>query len=246
MLAKIEKLTKEDIASICDHTYLNRPEAFRGKSENPVEKRKSEFYNFLEESADIKPYAICVRPEDCEKAKDFLGKTDIVIASVVGFPDGNWYSTVMKTAETNLALSYGAREIDMVLNYDRFKDGDLKYIEKEVKAVKERVAERKGLLKLILETSELTNEQVKEISILANDWDIDFIKTSSGFASSGADIEKSKIMREYFKKGVKVSGGIKKENIYQLLGAISGRDDGYIDLDPKKIRVGESSLLKNL
>jgi deoxyribose-phosphate aldolase len=53
-------------------------------------------------------------------------------------------------------------------------------------------------------------------------------------------------MREYFKKGVKVSGGIKKDNIYQLLEAASGRDDEYIDLDPNKVRIGESSLLEKL
>jgi deoxyribose-phosphate aldolase len=109
MLVKINELTKQQIASICDHTYLNRPEAFRGKAENSVEQRKKEFYSFLERSVELKPYAICVRPEDCQHTKDFLGKTDIVIASVVGFPDGNWYSTKIKVAETDLALSYGAK-----------------------------------------------------------------------------------------------------------------------------------------
>jgi deoxyribose-phosphate aldolase len=116
----------------------------------------------------------------------------------------------------------------------------------EIEAINNRVAEANGLLKLILETSELTQEQVKELAILANNWGVDFIKTSSGFASKGAEAEKVRTMREYFKKGVKVSGGIKKDNIYQLLEAASGRDDEYIDLDPNKVRIGESSLLEKL
>jgi deoxyribose-phosphate aldolase len=247
MQVKIKNLTKEQIASVCDHTYLNRPEAFRGRVENPVEARRQEFYKFMEESVRLNPYAVCVRPEDCRNARDFLGKkSEIVIASVVGFPNSNDYPTDFKIAETELAMRYGAKEIDMVLDYERFKQGDTDYIEKDIEAVKNRVAERHGLLKLILETSELSEEEVAEIAKLANDWGVDFIKTSSGFASKGAEAEKVRIMKEHFKKGVKISGGINAENIYMLLEAASGRNDGYIELDPAKIRIGESSLLQKM
>ena len=111
MLVKIDELTKQQIASICDHTYLNRPEAFRGKAENPVKYRNQEFEDFLEKSIDLKPYAVCVRPEDCRHTDDLIDHSNIIVASVVGFPDGNWYPTSMKVAETELALSYGAKEI---------------------------------------------------------------------------------------------------------------------------------------
>lgn len=104
-LKLITKLTPQEIASICDHTFLNRSEAFKVKAEkgqNPIELRKQAFYKFLEEtvSSQLQPYAICIRPEDVRHAKAYLedkvGGGEIKIASVAGFPDGAWYVQNLK------------------------------------------------------------------------------------------------------------------------------------------------------
>src|SRR3989339_813901 len=102
-----------------------------------------------------------------------------------------------------------------------------------------------AIIKLILETSALNKKQIKSISELANnETDVDFIKTSTGFGKYGATVENLKIMRENFSRGIKISGGVNTKNVGQLLSAAVKRDDGYIDLNPMKIRIGESGLLK--
>ncbi len=249
-LKQISKISLEDIASICDHTFLNRSEAYRNSGIDAPSKRKEEFYSFLNETINFKylPYAICVRPEDVSWAKKFLDEHQkkVVIASVVGFPDGSWYSTKFKLAETRLALEDGAQEIDMVLNYERLKQKDLEYVEKEIEAIVDLVHRYNGLLKLIFENCQLDNQQIKTACQIAEKLKVDFIKTSTGFGKFGAKSEHLKIMRENFSRGVKIAGGVRPENLTELLSATSGRTDGDIDLDPKKIRIGESSLLKKL
>ncbi|VVB78815.1 Deoxyribose-phosphate aldolase [uncultured archaeon] len=255
MIKSISDLTSEDIAGICDHTFLNRSEAYRekaGKGESPVNLREKAFYNFLNETAESKlvPYAICIRPEDVLHARSYLdskGKDQIVIASVAGFPDGSWYTTEFKINETRLAINNGANEIDFVLNYNLMKNKDLKGIESEISDINEVAKEKYDILtKMILETSELSDEQIISACQIADRCAIDFVKTSTGFSSFGAKAEHLRIMRENFSRGVKMSGGVNYENVRELLYAASGRSDGYIDLDSKKIRIGESSLLGKL
>ena len=249
VVAKIAELTPEQIASICDHTFLNRPEAFRKEGLNASDERRKEFEKFMNEmlSGKALPYAVCVRPEDVAHAKEILKqnhKKKIVIASVVGFPDGSWYDTKFKVAETKLALKAGAKEIDMVLSYDRLKKGEIEYVEQDIKSVVDAAHKKKALVKLIFETSELSNEEIVTVCKIADKLGVDFVKTSTGFTAAGAKAEHLKLMRENFSKGVKMSGGVKKDNIAELLTAVSGRDDGMIELDSLKIRVGESGLLK--
>lgn len=249
-IVKIDSLTPQQVASICDHTFLSRQECFRKEGVNASDERMGEFEKFISEMlAGPLPYAICVRPEDVKHAKKRLKKnykTGLVIASVVGFPDGSWYSTKFKVAEAKLALKDGASEIDMVINIRKLKNGKLDAVEKDINAVVKACHKRKALVKLILETSELTNEEIITACKIAEKTGVDFVKTSTGFTAAGAKPEHLKLMKENFSRGLKMSGGVKKENLTELLAAASGRDDGMIELDPKKIRVGESSLLKGL
>jgi deoxyribose-phosphate aldolase len=249
MIKKISELTPGDIASVCDHTYLDRPEAFRGKAENPVTAWGEDFSKFLLEMVGGKliPYAVCVRPEtvDCtKKFLDHVNKTNIKIASVAGFPHCV-YDTETKIEEAVKAIENGADEIDFVLNYAALNDGDFDYVMEEIRQM--GIFEGGGTLtKLILETSELSLEQIAWVSGLADIHGIDFIKTSTGFSSAGAKAEHLRIMKKKFSRGIKMSGGVNEKNVYELLEAASGRNDGYIDLDPLKIRIGESSLLKKI
>lgn len=167
-----------------------------------------------------------------------------MIASVVGYPDGSWYSTDFKVAETKLAIKHGAKEVDMVLDCEKFKKGKLKYVKKDISSVVKVAHKKNVLVKLILETSLLTNDEIVSICKIADELGVDFVKTSTGYVIAGATAEHLKLMRENFSKGVKMSGYVKPNNVRELLVAASGRDDGMIDLNPLKVRIGESSLLK--
>ena len=126
ILAKISELTPAQIASICDHTFLTRPEIVRQEGLDSNAKYKSDFEKFMLDmiNGKLMPYAVCVRPEDVAHARKMLlknGKESIIVASVVGFPHGSWYSTDFKVAEAKLAIKHGAKEVDMVLDCERFK-----------------------------------------------------------------------------------------------------------------------------
>ncbi len=254
-LLLIDTLTPQQIAVICDHTFLNRSEAYRqaaGKGDSPVQLRAKAFLSFIESTVanpERLPYAVCVRPENVTPAINYLaekGHSEVKVASVVGFPDGSLYDTGFKAAETQLALARGAEEIDMVLNYARFKAGDLTYVRTDIQSVVDAAHRDRALVKLILETSELDGDQIKRACELASCIGVDFVKTSTGFAAGGAKAEDVAVMRANFEGGVKISGGIVPENVKELLYAASGRRDGYIEMNPLRVRIGESSLLAKL
>lgn len=248
-LITIRDLTQEQIASICDHTFLRRSESFspEGPITSRVQAREKAFFSFLEETIALpyKPYAICVRPEDVHHAASFLASNSspIRIASVVGFPDGSHYSTELKIAEAEQALHDGAHEIDMVLNYSALKKGKMQEALADVQSVSNVVHAKKALLKLILETCELSNDQIIQAIAIATEAKCDFVKTSTGFGSAGASEADLKLMRGTFLGGVKISGGVTQNTVLTLLAAASGRTDGLIDLNPLKVRIGESGLL---
>jgi deoxyribose-phosphate aldolase len=244
MRKKVEELTEADIASICDHTFLQRSEAYKKEAkseESPTRLRKKAFTDFLEKTKALlyKPYAVCVRPENVAQAVKALNNTGIKIASVVGFPDGCTYSTAFKVSETLLAVENGAEEIDMVLNYDKLKQGEIGFVTEEINAVLEAAGD--AVVKLILETSELNTEEIILACKTAVECNVPFIKTSTGFSAYGAKAGDLNIMKQHFKRGIKMSGGITKENVKELLTALS--DNDMIELNPMKIRIGESGLL---
>jgi deoxyribose-phosphate aldolase len=254
VLARISELTPLQIASICDHTFLTRPEVARQEGLDSNAKYKSDFENFMQDMINSKliPYAVCVRPEDVVHVRKLLkkhGKESIIIASVVGYPHGSWYTTDFKVAEAKLAIKHGANEIDMVLDCERlkkeFRKNKFNHVKKDVSAVVKACHNKKALLKLILETSLLTNDEVIAACKLADELGADFVKTSTGYVLAGAKAGHLKLMRANFSRGIKMSGWVNKDNVAELLAAASGRDDGMIELDPLQIRIGESGLLKS-
>lgn len=248
-LARIDDLTIEQVACICDHTFLYRAESYlhtAAAGESPVRLREIAFQAFLEECCVLRPYAICVRPEDVLQAKQYLeerGLSSVMVASVVGFPDGASYSTDFKVAETRLAMSCGAGEIDTVLNYDLLKARKYHSALDDVRAVVDVSHAGGAVVKLILETAELDRDMIRRACDLAREAGADFVKTSTGFGAHGARPEDVRIMRDSFDKGVKISGGVKPGNFKSLLEAASERNDGRILLDPSRVRIGESALL---
>lgn len=248
----INEITIEQIASICDHTFLERVENFRDaikEGKSAIQSREKSFHAFLEHTLNLPslPYALCIRPEDCSYVYRFL-KThrldkDIAVCSVVGFPDGNAYSHNFKKMESHLAIEAGAKEIDTTLPFKNLKKGDLRFVETNILSVSKICRTNNVKLKLIIESSELTTDEIQLACRIAKNSGVDFIKTSSGFSSKGASLEALKTIRKYFPGGIKISGGVKKENFKDFLHVLSENSDGKIHLNPKNLRIGESKLL---
>ena len=178
-----------------DHTIL-KPEA----TEEDVKRVCAEArkYDFA---------SVCINPCYVPLAAKELKGTDVKVCTVIGFPLGA-NSTKIKALEAKDVVANGAQEVDMVLNVGKVKEGDYDYIAKEVAAVKEACEGR--LLKVILETCLLTDEEIALASKAAVKGHADYVKTSTGFSKGGATPHAVKIMREAVGPniGVKASGGV--------------------------------------
>lgn len=152
--------------------------------------------------------SVCIAPSYIKYAKEQLARTDVLICTVIGFPLG-YNATSVKVYETKIALDHGADEIDMVINIGRFKNKEYEYVLNEIKAIKE-VCDNK-VLKVIVETALLTNQEIKTITEIVLKSGADFIKTSTGFSFRGASFEDVEIMKSIAqdKLLIKASGGIK-------------------------------------
>ena len=181
-----------------------------------------------EEAIEHEFYSVCVNGCYVVDAKHLLQGTDVKIAAVVGFPLGAM-TTAAKIFEAKEAVENGASEIDMVINVAKLKDGEFEYVENEIRQIKEAIGD--NVLKVIIETCYLTDEEkVKacELSLAAK---ADFVKTSTGFGTDGATYEDVKLMKSVVGDNVKVkaSGGVRDKETAQK----------YIDLGAE--RLGTSS-----
>ncbi|MEY3561806.1 MAG: deoxyribose-phosphate aldolase [Actinomycetota bacterium] len=187
--------TKEQIASYIDHTVL-KPSA-----------SSKDIASAVTIAMEAKVAAVCFRPSDMVLAKELLGESEVGLATVVGFPHGTNESYV-KAFETSLAVSQGANEIDMVIHYGKLIEGRYDHVLADIKAVVD--AAEMALVKVILETSELTDEQIVRACELSREAGAGYVKTSTGFASAGANTHVVKLMATTVPDlGVKASGGIK-------------------------------------
>ena len=181
-----------------------------------------------EEAIEHEFYSVCVNGCYVVDAKHLLQGTDVKIAAVVGFPLGAM-TTAAKVFEAKEAVENGASEIDMVINVAKLKDGEFEYVENEIRQIKEAIGD--NVLKVIIETCYLTDEEkVKacELSLAAK---ADFAKTSTGFGTDGATYEDVKLMKSVVGDNAKVkaSGGVRDKETAQK----------YIDLGAE--RLGTSS-----
>lgn len=166
-------------------------------------------------------YSVCVNSSNVKLIKDY--NKDVKIAAVVGFPLGAMAKEA-KVFEAKNAIENGASEIDMVINIGRLKDKEYDYVESEIREIKEAIGE--NILKVIIETCLLTDdEKVKacELSVAAG---ADFVKTSTGFSTGGATVSDVKLMAETVgdKAKVKASGGIHtREEALDLIDAGASR-----------------------
>ena len=187
--------SREQIAAFIDHTVL-KPAA-----------SSADIRAAVAVAIEAKVAAVCFRPSDMLLAKELLGDSSVGLATVVGFPHGTNDSFV-KAFETSLAVSQGANEIDMVIHIGHLIEGRDDLVLADIKAVVE--AAEDALVKVILETSELTDEQIVRACELSRDAGAGYVKTSTGFASGGANAHVVSLMAKTVPGlGVKASGGIR-------------------------------------
>jgi deoxyribose-phosphate aldolase len=187
--------SREQIAAFIDHTVL-KPAA-----------SSDDIRAAVAVAIEANVAAVCFRPSDMVLAKELLGDSSVDLATVVGFPHGTNDSFV-KAFETSLALSQGATEIDMVIHIGHLIEGRDDLVLADIKAVVE--AAEDALVKVILETSELTDEQIVRACELSRDAGAGYVKTSTGFASGGANAHVVSLMAKTVPGlGVKASGGVR-------------------------------------
>lgn len=179
-----------------DHTLL-KPEASQAQIETLCLEAKE--HNFR---------SVCVNPANVALAYSILEGTTVDVCTVVGFPLGST-TTETKVFETKDAIAKGAREIDMVINVGALKEGRTEYVENEIRALKEACGSL--ILKVIIETALLTEEEIVIASKLVVAAGADFVKTSTGFSTAGATVEHVRLMKETVgdKAEVKAAGGVR-------------------------------------
>ncbi|HHY72962.1 MAG TPA: deoxyribose-phosphate aldolase [Bacillus bacterium] len=187
----------QNIANIIDHTALK------------ADTTKEQIIKLCEEAKEYGFFSVCVNPAWVRLAAEQLQGSDVKVCTVIGFPLGASTSET-KAFETKDAIEKGADEVDMVINIGALKDKNDDLVEQDIKAVVE-AAHGKALVKVIIETSLLTEAEKVRACQLAVKADADFVKTSTGFSTGGATVEDIKLMRETVGPdiGVKASGGVR-------------------------------------
>lgn len=154
--------------------------------------------------------SVCARPCDVPILAEMLKGSDVKVCTVIGFPHGS-HETAIKVAEAKLALEEGCTELDMVINIGKMIAGDTLYVKNEIKLLADLAHQHGAILKVILETCYLTDEQKVTCCHLAEEAGADFVKTSTGYGSKGCTIDDLKLMRAAVSANVRVkgSGGIR-------------------------------------
>lgn len=185
-----------EIAALIDHAIL-KPELVRAEVDAQ-----------LDEARASGVFSVCVRPSDIAHSVARLEGSSVLVGTVIGFPHGTT-STAAKVAEVRQALADGAVELDMVVNIGRLRSGLLQDVEDDIRAVVE--AATGHIVKVILETSFLDDEQIIEGSRAAERAGADFVKTATGFAGGGANEHDLRLMRGAVSEAVQVkaSGGVR-------------------------------------
>jgi deoxyribose-phosphate aldolase len=198
MTALIDRLTYEDVAKTIDHSLL-RPEL------------DDEFIaDGCRLAARYQVASVCCRPADVKRAAELLAGTGVAVGTVIGFPHGGT-TTEVKVFEAEQALRDGATELDMVINIGALRSGRDAYVKDEIAAIVARAHSAGAIVKVILENAYLDDDQKVRGCRLAEAAGADFVKTSTGFAPTGATHEDLALMRRTVSPhvGVKAAGGVR-------------------------------------
>jgi deoxyribose-phosphate aldolase len=195
-----------NIASYIDHTVL-KPTTILADIEKLCTEAKE--YGFA---------AVCVPPLYVKKAKELTAGSEVKVATVIGFPFG--YSAIeAKVAEIVLAVIDGADELDMVINISAVKNKDWEFLAYELNTVMPIIKAKGRIVKMIIESGILSNEEIITCCDIYGVAGVDFMKTSTGYAEKGASVEAVQLMRKHLPAAIKIkaSGGIKNYSFAQQL-----------------------------
>lgn len=191
-------ITYEQLAKVIDHSLL-RPEL-----------TEADVIAGCELAACYHTATVCVKPCHVKLARELLKNSDVVVSTVVGFPHGS-NLTEIKVAEAKKAMEEGALELDMVLNIGQLRSGKHDFVREDIKAVCDAAHTRGVKVKVIFENAYLTDEEKITACKLSEAAGADWVKTSTGFAPSGATLEDLRLMRANVseKVQVKAAGGVR-------------------------------------
>ena len=211
-------MTQKDILAKVDHTLLAQTATWE------------EIRQICNDGMHYETASVCIPPSYVEQAKNYVGDR-LKICTVIGFPNG-YNTTAVKEFETKDALKKGADEIDMVINLGWVKDGRFDLVEKEIRTLKDACGG--NVLKVIIETCLLTEEEKVKMCEVVTNSGADFIKTSTGFSTSGATFADVALFKEHVGPQVKIKAA----------GGISSFADAEKFVEPGADRLGTSRLVK--
>ena len=187
----------KNLSRYIDHTLLK------------ADATENEVIKLCNEAKEYDFFSVCINPGFVELAAKELSESNVAVCTVIGFPLGA-STPETKAFETRDAIQKGAAEVDMVINISKLKDKKDEQVLKDIKAVVD-AADKKALVKVIIETCLLTDEEKERACKLAKDAGADFVKTSTGFSTGGATKEDIALMRKTVgtEMGVKASGGVR-------------------------------------
>lgn len=192
------KYTYEEIAGMIDHSLLK-----------PTITDK-EFVEGCKIANEYKVVSVCVRPCDVKEAKEILENSDVLVTTVIGFPHGTT-TMATKMLETTEAIENGAHELDVVINIGKMKSGEYSYIKAELSVITSFAHAKDVRVKVIFENCYLSDEEKIKACEICNEVGVDWVKTSTGFGTGGAEDADLMLMRKHCKPEiqVKAAGGIR-------------------------------------
>ena len=213
-------MTNQEILAMVDHTLLK------------ADAKKEDIKKICEEALENNTASICINPGFIEYAVGIPGDK-IPVCTVIGFPLGAM-TTAAKVFEAKDAIEKGAQEVDMVINISKAKDADWEYITEEIRQIKQACGDK--ILKVIIETCLLTDEEKIALCKCVTDAGADFIKTSTGFSTAGATFHDVELFAKYCegKCKIKAAGGIRTRDDMEKFIALGAE------------RLGTSSAIKIL
>ena len=200
-------ITYEQLAKVIDHSLL-RPEL-----------TESDVIAGCELAHRYHVATVCVKPYHVKLAVEILAESDVIVSTVVGFPHGGSL-TAVKVTEADLAIEDGALELDMVLNIGQLRSGKYDYVGADIKAVCDTAHARGAKVKVIFENAYLTDEEKVIACKLSEDAGADWVKTSTGFAPSGATLADLRLMRETVSQKVQVKAASGVRSLDTILPVI--------------------------
>ncbi len=208
----------EEILAVCDHTLLLQTSTWE------------EIKGICDDAMKYHTASVCIPPCYVKQAADYM-QGEIPVCTVIGFPNGN-HTTACKVFETKDAVENGADEIDMVINVGMLKAKNYDYVLNEIREVKAACGER--ILKVIIETCLLTDEEKIKMCEIVTASGADFIKTSTGFSTAGATFADIELFAKHIGAGVRMKAA----------GGISSIADAEKFMDLGAARLGTSRIIK--